>query len=147
MTIGQKLTLLGAITLIIGMFLPWISVISILGQVSTAGYADDGIFTGVIGVILLLIALLREERPGDRYSVPGAILALIAGLIGIFAFLRLHSAIANIPSDATLVASMGSGIYVTMLGAIFSLIGGLQRLPAIREPSTELPEIETPVWR
>lgn len=119
---------IGAAALIGGALLPWVTASAGIFSLSKAGYEGDGIFTGAIGVILLLGALLGKGKPGARFSVAGAILAVIAGLIGAYDLLNVSAKVAEI-SAGSVAASVGAGLYVTLLGAILGLVGGLQSVP------------------
>ena len=132
---GQQLTMIGAIGLLLGALLPWASIASIFGQTSIAGYEGDGVITGAIGLLLLIGSLLNKGKSGKRYSITSTVFAIIAGLIGISNLSNINSIVADISSDSLVLVSTGSGLYVTILGAVLAMIGGLQKLPDESEPS------------
>jgi hypothetical protein len=125
---GQQITLIGAVALIIAAFLPWISATALFGNVPgvdesiAVGWEGDGIITGGIGLVLIIGSLLFRGRSGKRDSIAGAILGLLACSIVLSDFLR----IAEIGPNAGIFASTGIGLYVTFVGAIVAVIGGLQ---------------------
>jgi tetratricopeptide (TPR) repeat protein len=137
---GQILTLLGAIGLLAGAVLPWISFTSIFGTVSKAGYEGAGVFTGGIGLLLLLIALLVKGNPGHSYSIVGVIFALIAGVTAFWDLSSVSSRVAEINADMSFFASVGPGLYITAIGAVLAFVGGLQQVPAQAGPSSSPPE-------
>jgi len=128
---GQQITLIGALALLIAAFLPWISVTALYGNSPgieegiAVGWEGDGIMTGGIGLILLIGALLSKGRPGKKFSIAGAIFGLLACAVVISDFL----AIAEIGPDAGLFASTDVGLYLTLVGALIVVIGGLQMTP------------------
>ena len=78
---------------------------------------------------------MSKGTPGKRYSIASAIFAIIAGLIGISDLLNVNSIVADISSDSLMIASTGPGLYITILGAVLSVVGGLQKLPDEKEYS------------
>jgi hypothetical protein len=128
---GQKITLIGALSLLIAAFLPWISVTALYGNVPgveegiAIGWEGDGIITGGIGLILLIGVLLCKGRPGKRYSIAGAIFGSLACAVVLMDF----RAIAKIGPDAGIFASTDVGLYLTLAGALVAVIGGLQMTP------------------
>lgn len=127
----QLITLAGVLGLLGGAFLPWISVIALFGNIPgvdegiAIGWEGDGFITGGIGLILLLRVLTSRGMPGKRYSIAGAILGLLAGVVIIADVLR----IAEIGPEAGMLASTDVGLYLTFVGAIVAMIGGLQMTP------------------
>ena len=122
----QQVTLVGAIGLVIGAVLPWAKIASIFGEITKAGYEGDGIFTGIIGGVLILGALLSKGKPGKRYSVASSLVAGIAGLIALFDLINVSSAISDLGSEGIVMASVGAGLYITLLAALIAVVGGLQ---------------------
>ena len=137
---AQTLALLGALGLGIGTFLPWATIRSALGSVSVSGYDRDGMFTGGIGVVILLIAVLHKGKPGALYSVICSLFAIVSGLILFYDLTNVKTAIENVDSQY-LSASIGPGLYVSLIGALFALIGGLVRLPSVPNPTEPAPTV------
>lgn len=127
---GKLMTLIGSIVLIIGAFLPWISVASLFGKTGPAyegiaiGWEGDGVITGGIGLLLLLGAMLFKGSSGKKYAILRVVLALVVGAVVFLDFLR----IAELQPESGIIAATGFGLYVTLLGALFAVIGGLQNL-------------------
>jgi hypothetical protein len=83
------------------------------------GWEGDGLITGGIGLILLLMGIFWKGRIENRYSIPGAILAVLAFLVVIGDFFR----ILEIDPDAGFFAATDVGIYLTLTGALMALAG------------------------
>jgi hypothetical protein len=123
------LVLLGGVILVLGSRLPWMSVPVLFGvegptfEAIEIGWEGDGLITGGIGLILLLVGIFWRGRIEKRYSTPGAILATLAILVVIGDFYR----ILEIDPDAGFFAATDVGIYVTLIGALMALAGALYR--------------------
>ena len=127
MRINRMLVLMGGLILVLGSRLSWMSVPVLFGVQGPAveaieiGWEGDGLITGGIGLILLLVGIFWRGRIEKRYSIPGAILAALAVLVVIGDFYR----ILEIDPDAGFLAATDVGIYVTLIGAILALVGAL----------------------
>ena len=127
---GQQLTLLGAIGLVLGALLPWVKATTVLGSISKAGYEGDGLITGAIGLILLIGTLLNKGKAGKRYSVASSIFGVIVLVIVGFDYLNVAGAVSDVQDMPGVVdASVGAGLYLTLLAAFLVLVGGWQRVP------------------
>ena len=135
MRTNRMLVLIGGLILITGSRLPWMSVPVLFGvegptfEAIEIGWEDNGFITGGISLILLLIGKLWRGRIGKRYSIPGAILAALAVLVGIGCFQR----ILEIDPGAGFFAAADVGIYVTLIGALLALVGALNRTSVDQE--------------
>ena len=129
MRINRMLVLIGGVILVLGSRLPWMSVPVLFGvegptfEAIEIGWEGDGLITGGIGLILLLVGIFWRGRIEKRYSIPGAILAALAILVVIGDFYR----ILEIDPDAGFFAATNVGIYVTLIGALMALAGALYR--------------------
>lgn len=134
---GQQVTLIGSIVLIIGAFLPWISVANLFGKAGSAyegiavGWEGDGVLTGGIGLLLLLGTLVYKGSSEKKYAIIGVILAFLVGVIVFLDFLR----IAELQPESGFFAATGVGLYLTLLGALLAAVGGWQKLSP-RNPQT-----------
>jgi hypothetical protein len=123
--------LIGGLILILGSRLPWMSVPVLFGvkgptfEAIEIGWEDNGVVTGGIGFIFLLIGMFWRGRIGTRYSIPGAILAALAVFVVIGCFQR----ILEIDPVAGFFAATDVGIYVTLIGALLALVGMLYQIP------------------
>jgi hypothetical protein len=132
---SRALVLTGGLILCIGARLPWISVPVLFGvhgplEGIEVGWEDNGIITGGIGLILLLIGLLRKGKAGTRYSVPGAILATLACFVVVGCFKR----VLEISPSAGFFAGTDVGLYGTLLGVILALVGRLSGIQVLHKP-------------
>jgi len=123
---GQQLTLWGGICLVVGALLPWANLTSAFFFVSDslAGYEGDGLFTGASGLILLINALTTKGKLGKAYSIAATIFAVIVGLILINDLTGINTVVSN--AESGVIASVGVGIYISIIGAVLAAIGGLQ---------------------
>ena len=142
MQTNRMLVLIGGLILILGSRLPWMSVPVLFGvegptfEAIEIGWEGDGLITGGIGLILLLLGIFWRGRIERRYSIPGAILAALAVLVVIADFNR----ILEIDPDAGFFAATDVGIYVTLMGPLLALAGALFRTPMHQEKQgTALP--------
>jgi len=135
MRTNRMLVLMGGLILILGSRLPWMSVPVLFGvegptfEAIEIGWEDNGFVTGGIGLALLLVGIFWRGRIGKRYSIPGAILSLIAVLVVIGCFYS----ILEIDPGAGFFAATDVGIYVTLIGALLSLVGASYRTSVDQE--------------
>jgi hypothetical protein len=135
MRINRMLVLTGGLILILGSRLPWMSVPVLFGingptfEAIEIGWEDNGLVTGGIGLILLLVGIFWSGRIGKRYSIPGAILAALAVFVVVGCFYR----ILEIGPGAGFFAATDVGIYMTLTGALLALAGALYRTSLDRE--------------
>jgi hypothetical protein len=121
----KRLVLAGAVFLLIGSRLPWISVPVLYGvqgptyEAIEIGWEDNGFITAGIGLILFLGSLFWKERTQRGYLISAAILAALAILIVFGCF---YSVIKLAP-PAGFFAATDVGIYVTFIAALLSLAG------------------------
>jgi hypothetical protein len=136
---GQQLTLFGAFGLLVGAFLPWATIASpLLGlSLSKAGYEGDGLFTGGVGLLLLLGSVISKGKPGRLYSIAGVVFSVLAGAILFMDLSSVRGVVSDVGEDV--IASVGPGVYVSIVGALLALVGGLQRVPSPpAQPSTSM---------
>lgn len=132
---GRILVLVGSLALIVGGFLPWISVPHLFGLSGLAyegieiGWEGDGFLTAGIGLILLFGELLFGGASRRWFVLPGGVLAMLAASVALLDFRR----IVEIAPAAGFYAATDIGLYVTLAGALLALIGCLCRYaPASR---------------
>lgn len=126
---GRVLVLVGSILLILGGFLPWISVPNLFGLSGSsyvgieAGWEGDGFLTVGLGLVLMLSELLFRGEHRRWYQLTGIVLAALAASVVILDFGR----ILEIAPEAGFYAATDIGIYVTLVGALLAMIGYLWR--------------------
>ena len=115
---------LGAVLLVIGALLPWITV---LDQSHNGLDLEDGQLTVGLGVAALVILLLVTifGRTGKWMALIGGFLVLAMSVVNTFAAvidMDLGAA------DVLLGASVAYGLYVVLIGGIVMGLGGLALL-------------------
>ena len=130
---GRILVLVGSLALIVGGFLPWISVPNLFGLSGPSyegievGWEGDGFLTSGVGLILILGELLFGGVSRRWFTLTGVVLAALAASVVFLDFRR----ILEIAPEAGFYAATDIGIYVTLVGALLALIGCLwKRVPA-----------------
>lgn len=126
---GRILILVGSLALIVGGYLPWISVpnLFVLSGPSyegiEVGWEGDGFLTFGVGLILMLGDLLFGEPSRRWFTLTGAVLAALAAIAVLVDFRRIM----EIAPEAGFYAATDIGIYVTLVGALLALIGCLSK--------------------
>ena len=130
---GRLLVLVGSLLLIVGGFLPWISVPDLFGlsgpsyEGIEAGWEGDGVLTTGVGLILILSELLFGGVARRWFTLTRVVLAALPASVVFLDFRR----ILEIAPEAGFYAATDIGIYVTLVGALLALIGCLwKRVPA-----------------
>jgi hypothetical protein len=134
-------TVAGAVLVLIGSFLPWVSVTTIFGSISKAGTEGDGGFTlllalaaGGVGIPLAVVKLSKSTT--TILAIIALVSFAISGLIAIYDMIDVQSAISEMDSDLA-SASIGTGLLVVFLGAA---IGGLSTLVTLfAKPKASIP--------
>ena len=109
--------LAGAAAMIIGAFLPWVSVSSAFNTIGLNGIEGDGKYTAALAAgagALLWFGWLRKSRLNVTIAM---VLSVIAGATTLWDWSTMSAKIGNINSD-TIHASIGIGFYATGLGAV-----------------------------
>src|SRR3989304_7043252 len=88
------LTLAGGALVMIGSFLPWVTIMSGFGQIDLAGTSGDGIFTIGGGAVIALGAFVSLDRPTSGWGV-GGLLGLAAAGFGLHTINGLAAAVDN----------------------------------------------------
>ena len=123
------LTMAGALGLIGGALLPWITFALSYETNPALGYEGIGRIPAAIGILLLLDALARKGRPGKRYSPFSALLAVFAVAIG---FLKGVLILMGEPIEpGEIQTKPGIGQLLTIIAGIVVLIGGLEVDPEL----------------
>ena len=110
-------------------FLPWITAATIFGNVSRSGVdgGGDGVVTAVLGVVVAVVAFTTRRNEGDRGSgIALVICALIIVGISVYDLFGVNDRINDI--DRRYVdASVGIGLYLTIVAGIGGVIAGVLR--------------------
>jgi hypothetical protein len=127
----RVLIILGAVILMTGSRLPWMSVPVLFGvegptfESIEIGWEDNGIVTGGIGVLLLLGGLFLGEKRSAMYSFAGAGLAALAVMVVAGCVWRVF----EINPSAGFFAATDIGLYVSFIGGLVVLSGVLLKPP------------------
>ena len=118
---GLAIGALGAVLLVIGALLPWITV---LDQSPNGLDLEDGWLTVGLGVAALVILLLITifGRTGRWMALIGGFLVLAMSVLNSFAAVRDMDLGA---ADLLLGASVAYGLYVVLIGGILMGLGSL----------------------
>ncbi len=105
----------GAVVLLIGMFLPWITVDSSLIDISANGFDANGVFP----VILAVVAIAAALNVMNQNKKTMAIVALATSALGALIVLL------DWPSGDDLlgVVTVGIGYYISLAGAVAMTVG------------------------
>ncbi|HET7142638.1 MAG TPA: hypothetical protein VFI68_01355 [Anaerolineales bacterium] len=125
---SQQVTLIGGIILIFSLFVPWATHTSPGLDISNSinGYSTDGVFGGLFGLIIILIAVTHKGSAEKRYSYIVALLAIIT----FFITLRTITSVGTvIRGSADIISSVRMGPYISILGALMSFMGGVMKIP------------------
>ena len=133
---GRILVFVGSILLILGGFLPWISVPNLFGLSGAyyegieVGWEGDGVLTTSVGLVLMVSELMFGGVSRRWYMLTGVVLAALAASVVFLDFSR----ILEIAPEAGFYEATDIGIYVTLVGALLALLGCLwKRVPASRQ--------------
>jgi hypothetical protein len=140
----RALVALGGALIIIGSFLPWVSVqfqpiVRVIGPATSGGWPI--LIFGVLAIVLQF--WLPFKTP--RVSLPAAALGFAAGVMA------LASALNTIGLGRTLMgetavsplSGVGIGIYLTLAGSLIAILAGLAPQPINHEPA----RAELKLWK
>lgn len=127
----RLLIIMGALILMIGSRLPWMSVPILFGvegptpEAIEIGWEDNGIVTGGIGLVLLFGGVFLGEKRAVLYSISGVVLAAAAVMVVAGCVWRVF----EINPGGGFFAATDIGLYVTAIGGVVVLSGTLLRPP------------------
>jgi hypothetical protein len=135
----KTLMIIGSVMMIVSLFTPILTLSTGLFSRSMNGYETDLVFSGIIGVILLIVALSKKGTPGKRYAPWAAIIAGIAIFNVISVFVRL----VGVDTGSNVSSSMGIALPLCGLGSLLTLVASLTQIPptiqALQPPTTTNP--------
>ncbi|NIV98872.1 hypothetical protein GWN26_06860 [Candidatus Saccharibacteria bacterium] len=118
---SKNMVIFGGIGLIIGALLPWGTATAGFSRMSIFGFEGNGVITGGIGLVLVLVGLVKKPNPGKSFFPLGGIILLYAGYIVIKTMFN----IGFIGNDALGIAQIGSGLYISVVSVFIGLFGSL----------------------
>jgi hypothetical protein len=130
----RLLAALGAGTIVLGAFLPWIQPEAQAAlSVSHVAPVVQGWPSLLIGLIALGALLLPHADSSRWVSVPAAALGLAAAVIAVASAVSasnaVAAAVAQFPEASVSIVVTGPGVIVTVAGGLLCLVAGLSRPP------------------
>ncbi len=127
---GQLFTFLGGFALVVGALLPWFTVTSSTLGLSNSvyGYSGPGLVTGGIGLILFIAAIFVTGTPGKLYSPVMTILAVLSSILIIYVIATFDYSF-PVQGQNTAMIALDMGIYISLIGEVLAVTGGLLRVP------------------
>lgn len=116
--------MIGGGLIALGSFLPWITVRTGFGSLSRSGLeGGDGILTLILGLGLVVAGyLLLNASTIASWIIPGA-----AAIVGIVGFINLRDVQERVDDAGSefVAASVGTGLYAILIGAIAAFAAGM----------------------
>jgi len=125
------LSILSGLLLVAGAFLPWATLSNSLGASYTiTGIEADGIFTIVIGAVIVLVSylLIIRKAKGKKSGIGLFVVGLVALVIGAIDTMGVNQVIEekkSVMAQSGIAAHVGIGLYLTLIGGILALIAGI----------------------
>ena len=112
---------IGSFMLVIGPFLAWATAlwVSVSGLQKTGNEAVALVILGVIGLALSVVALVLKRR---GFNVGTLVVGLVSLAMTVWYYVQLRDMLSEAEAEEYAV-SLGSGIYLCLVGAIL-VIGG-----------------------
>lgn len=124
---GKKLAFAGGVLVIVGAFLPWLSVQALGTTMSSSGIEGDGIFTLLLAIITVVVIGRSNLHSWGGKTWVGVI--LIGSLVTLLALVYIIDpwafADVNPTEEERLFIEIGAGLYLTALGGFMMFIGPL----------------------
>lgn len=133
------LVVAGGSAVVVGSFMPWLTITTGLGQLERSGVdgGGDGLFTAGAGVALVLLGL--AARSGSTRAKRIGVL-VVAGALGVLTYFEFSWVQERIDEVSGLVnGELGAGLYVIAAGVVGAGIGGLMLLSDA--PQSTQPEL------
>ena len=118
----------GAVAVIIGAFMPWISVVTAFGSISRSGldYEDGFLTVGIAIFVGVLAALTISEHVVSRWV---ALLGLLGATAGVILLFYDRSELANridlVNGNPLASAQIGSGLWMSLAGMVTAVVGSI----------------------
>ena len=112
---------------VIGTFLPWLSQATPSGIEELYGFESDGIITGILGIVVLMIGLRKQINIEKRYSITSGYLSTLISLIAL-SDIFLEDFL--FPDTRFVTSSVGLGIYFTLTTGVLGILGGFMKTPS-----------------
>ncbi len=115
-----------AIALIFGSLTPWLKFTTIFGQITINGYEADGIFTMILGILLLLVSLSKKISSPIK-----GISFLFFGLFACYLTIPKVFTINQILKDTSadyVMGTLGFGLIIAIISSLFAIMAGIDTL-------------------
>ncbi len=127
----RYMALIGGVIMVIGSFLPWITLTKGLESISFKGIGSDlegGLLTVLVGGAIARAALAAREEPGQNGSLPAAILGILGiGIVSYYLFDIVSTIVTLRPQGIQM--SIEVGLAVILIGGLMAVIGGYRHNP------------------
>lgn len=121
------LVLGGAALVAIGSFMPWLTAtVPFVGSISKSGMDGDGKFSLILGLGIAAAGWSLVGKGKARKTT--VLLSGLAAALGVGEYAHISSTIND--ADIGGLASVGTGVYVIIVGALAALAGSLLFTPA-----------------
>jgi hypothetical protein len=150
---GGFLVLGGAVAMALGVFLPWVKLTApIIGTISKAGIDGDGKLVLALAVAVGVCGYLVLTSRGRMWaSITALVIALAGAAIMIFEAIDTQNRFASItqslsgnPFAGAFSYGLDFGFYLTCLGVVACLVGGVVGLAARQLPTVEEADVTAP---
>lgn len=64
---AKNMVIFGGLGLVVGALLPWGTTTAGYSQLSILGFEGDGVISGAIGLVLVLVGLARKPNPNKKF--------------------------------------------------------------------------------
>jgi hypothetical protein len=122
---GQVIALIGYVMLVIGPFLPWMTVY-IFSGISASGLQMSGnealmlVFLGIVGMAVGIVSLALKRA---KFVWVPFMVGLVGLGISIWYYVQLHGRLSD-PEIEDFAVSLGTGIYLCLVASVVVLVGG-----------------------
>jgi len=114
---GKYVAVTGAILIIVGSFLPWVTS---SGQAVASGLGGQGLFAVTFCILAIGVIFFRDWEQLEQTGV------LSMGILTVIVIMNVLGSIGEIPEGESiaLATSPGIGIYISLLGGLMLSVGG-----------------------
>jgi hypothetical protein len=124
---GQRISLLGGLVLMIGAIMHWVKMQSSLTSITLSGYESVGLITGIMGFIILIASFINKGKL-VKICLSAVI---ILSLASVFILINNMYNYVILGSTNYIHVSLGSGLFISIIGSILALFGGLINIPEV----------------
>ncbi|HEY8547284.1 MAG TPA: DUF2510 domain-containing protein [Acidimicrobiales bacterium] len=132
--LGLRLVAGGALVVALGALLPWVKVTApFVGTITKAGTEGDGVLTLLGALIFGGLVVRGLMGRWSRGQVIGAlVVASLVTLVAVIDTADVANRVGDLADDAAVDASVGIGLWLTLLGGIVAVAGTITALASRR---------------